>query len=139
MREHIHTCILTHAHTNMHSVRYSHIDVYLSSELFFVQVFAGFYPMDQSEYSVLRSALEKLTLNDSSVSVFQDSSVALGQGWRLGFLGLLHMDVFRQRLEEVCVRGRFVCVCFVVYGVHAPVSVHEYVRKFFLLRGGTLS
>ena len=66
-----------------------------------MQVFAGFYPMDQSEYPVLRTALEKLTLNDSSVSVFQDSSVALGQGWRLGFLGLLHMDVFRQRLEEV--------------------------------------
>ncbi|CAI8034513.1 Translation factor GUF1, mitochondrial, partial [Geodia barretti] len=65
-----------------------------------LQVFAGFYPMDQSEYPVLRTALEKLTLNDSSVSVFQDSSVALGQGWRLGFLGLLHMDVFRQRLEE---------------------------------------
>ena len=64
-------------------------------------MFAGFYPMDQSEYPSLRTALEKLTLNDSSVSVFHDSSVALGQGWRLGFLGLLHMDVFRQRLEEV--------------------------------------
>ena len=57
--------------------------------------------MDQSEYPVLRTALDKLTLSDSSVSVFQDASVALGQGWRLGFLGLLHMDVFRQRLEEV--------------------------------------
>ena len=66
-----------------------------------LQVFAGFYPMDQSEYPVLRTALEKLALNDSSVSVFKDSSMALGQGWRLGFLGLLHMDVFRQRLEEV--------------------------------------
>ena len=63
--------------------------------------------MDQSEYPFLRTALDKLTLNDSSVSMFQDSSVALGQGWRLGFLGLLHMDVFRQRLEEVCVA---VCV-----------------------------
>ena len=62
--------------------------------------------MDQSEYHSLRTALEKLTLNDSSVSVFQDSSVALGQGWRLGFLGLLHMDVFRQRLEEVKEGGR---------------------------------
>ena len=72
------------------------------------QVFAGMYPMDQSEYPSLRSSLEKLILNDSSVSVFHDSSVALGQGWRLGFLGLLHMDVFRQRLEEVCV---CVCVC----------------------------
>ena len=63
-------------------------------------VFAGVYPMDQSEYPSLRTALDKLTLNDRSVSVLHDSSVALGQGWRLGFLGLLHMDVFRQRLEE---------------------------------------
>ena len=66
--------------------------------------------MDQSEYPFLRTALEKLVLNDSSVSVFNDSSVALGQGWRLGFLGLLHMDVFRQRLEEVCVCAYLVCV-----------------------------
>ena len=57
--------------------------------------------MDASEYLPLRAAVEKLTLNDSSVAVHPDSSVALGQGWRLGFLGLLHMDVFRQRLEEV--------------------------------------
>ena len=77
-----------------------------------LQVFAGFYPMDQSEYPVLCAALEKLTLNDSSVSMVQDSSMALGQGWRLGFLGLLHMDVFRQRLEEVCVFVHvFVGVC----------------------------
>ncbi|KAK2165573.1 hypothetical protein LSH36_48g03046 [Paralvinella palmiformis] len=63
-------------------------------------VFAGIYPVDQSEYSALRSAIEKLLLNDSSVSVNIDSSAALGQGWRLGFLGLLHMDVFSQRLEQ---------------------------------------
>lgn len=63
-------------------------------------VFAGMYPMDQSEYSVLRTAIEKLALNDSSVTVYPDSSAVLGQGWRLGFLGLLHMDVFQQRLEE---------------------------------------
>ncbi|KAL5470982.1 hypothetical protein EMCRGX_G029052 [Ephydatia muelleri] len=63
-------------------------------------VFAGMYPMDQSEYPVLRTAIEKLTLNDSSVSIYPDSSAVLGQGWRLGFLGLLHMDVFQQRLEE---------------------------------------
>ena len=67
----------------------------------FLQVFAGMYPMDQSEYSVLRTAIEKLALNDSSVTVYPDSSAVLGQGWRLGFLGLLHMDVFQQRLEEV--------------------------------------
>uniref|UniRef100_A0A8C9Y9F4 GTP binding elongation factor GUF1 n=1 Tax=Sander lucioperca TaxID=283035 RepID=A0A8C9Y9F4_SANLU len=63
-------------------------------------VFAGMYPMDQSEYQGLRSAIERLTLNDSSVTVQRDSSMALGAGWRLGFLGLLHMEVFNQRLEQ---------------------------------------
>uniref|UniRef100_A0A8C1JAG0 GUF1 homolog, GTPase n=1 Tax=Cyprinus carpio TaxID=7962 RepID=A0A8C1JAG0_CYPCA len=63
-------------------------------------VFAGMYPMDQSEYTALRSAVEKLMLNDSSVTVQRDSSLALGAGWRLGFLGLLHMEVFNQRLEQ---------------------------------------
>ncbi|XP_044060248.1 translation factor GUF1, mitochondrial isoform X2 [Siniperca chuatsi] len=63
-------------------------------------VFAGLYPMDQSEYPGLRSAIERLTLNDSSVTVQRDSSLALGAGWRLGFLGLLHMEVFNQRLEQ---------------------------------------
>lgn len=63
-------------------------------------VFAGVYPVDQSEHISLRSAIEKLTLNDASVSVHPDSCLALGQGWRLGFLGLLHMDVFKQRLEQ---------------------------------------
>ncbi|XP_072315832.1 translation factor Guf1, mitochondrial [Eucyclogobius newberryi] len=63
-------------------------------------VFAGMFPMDQSEYTGLRSAIQRLTLNDSSVSVQRDSSLALGAGWRLGFLGLLHMEVFNQRLEQ---------------------------------------
>ncbi|XP_030621594.1 translation factor Guf1, mitochondrial [Chanos chanos] len=63
-------------------------------------VFAGMYPVDQSEYVGLRSAVEKLSLNDSSVTVQRDSSLALGAGWRLGFLGLLHMEVFNQRLEQ---------------------------------------
>ena len=63
-------------------------------------VFAGIFPADQSQCSSLKSAIEKLLLNDSSVSVEMDSSAALGQGWRLGFLGLLHMDVFCERLEQ---------------------------------------
>ncbi|XP_068719487.1 translation factor GUF1 homolog, mitochondrial-like isoform X2 [Montipora capricornis] len=63
-------------------------------------VFAGVYPVDQTEHIYLRSAIEKLTLNDASVTVHADSCLALGQGWRLGFLGLLHMDVFKQRLEQ---------------------------------------
>ncbi|XP_041359737.1 translation factor Guf1, mitochondrial-like isoform X2 [Gigantopelta aegis] len=63
-------------------------------------VFAGIFPSDQSEYNSLRSAIQKLTLTDASVSIHSDSSPALGQGWRLGFLGLLHMEVFNQRLEQ---------------------------------------
>ncbi|CAL8073078.1 unnamed protein product [Orchesella dallaii] len=63
-------------------------------------VYAGVYPMDQSEHPMLRSALEKLLLNDSSVESKVESSAALGHGWRLGFLGVLHMDVFNQRLEQ---------------------------------------
>ena len=63
-------------------------------------VFAGVYPSDQSQHLALKSAIEKLCLNDSAVSVTPDSSPALGQGWRLGFLGLLHLDVFSQRLQQ---------------------------------------
>jgi elongation factor 4 len=63
-------------------------------------VFAGIYPVDSSEFEMLRDAIEKLTLNDASVSVERKSSVALGLGFRCGFLGLLHMDVFKQRLEQ---------------------------------------
>lgn len=63
-------------------------------------VFAGVYPSDQSMYRNLQRAIQKLTLNDASVSVYPDNSVALGQGWRIGFLGLLHMDVFKQRLSQ---------------------------------------
>ncbi|XP_026468285.1 translation factor GUF1 homolog, mitochondrial [Ctenocephalides felis] len=63
-------------------------------------VFAGVYPAEQSQHVMLRSAIEKLVLNDSAVSVSTDSSPALGQGWRLGFLGLLHLEVFSQRLQQ---------------------------------------
>lgn len=63
-------------------------------------VFAGMYPADSSEFEHLRDAIEKLTLNDASVTVEKKSSTALGLGFRCGFLGLLHMDVFKQRLEQ---------------------------------------
>nr|CAH7722848.1 unnamed protein product [Callosobruchus chinensis] len=63
-------------------------------------VFAGIYPMDQSQHIHLRGAIEKLALNDSAVTIDVDTSPALGQGWRLGFLGLLHMEVFSQRLQQ---------------------------------------
>ena len=63
-------------------------------------VFAGIYPVDNSEFELVRDAIEKLTLNDASVKVEKKSSQALGLGFRCGFLGLLHMDVFKQRLEQ---------------------------------------
>ncbi|KAJ3039552.1 Translation factor guf1 mitochondrial [Rhizophlyctis rosea] len=63
-------------------------------------VFAGLYPLETSDYTKLNEALDRLTLNDASVSVAKETSHALGQGFRLGFLGTLHMDVFKQRLEE---------------------------------------
>ena len=63
-------------------------------------VFAGIFPVDATEFDQLREAIEKLTLNDASVTVEKKSSAALGLGFRCGFLGLLHMDVFRQRLEQ---------------------------------------
>lgn len=63
-------------------------------------VFAGIYPVDNSDYEHVRDAIEKLTLNDPSVHVEKENSVALGLGFRCGFLGLLHMDVFKQRLEQ---------------------------------------
>lgn len=63
-------------------------------------VFAGIYPVEATEFEMVRDAIEKLTLNDPSVRVEKESSVALGLGFRCGFLGLLHMDVFKQRLEQ---------------------------------------
>ncbi len=63
-------------------------------------VFAGIYPVDSEDFEQLQEAIEKLTLNDASVTVEKKGSAALGLGFRCGFLGLLHMDVFKQRLEQ---------------------------------------
>ncbi|XP_075085792.1 translation factor GUF1 homolog, mitochondrial isoform X1 [Nicotiana tabacum] len=63
-------------------------------------VFSGLYPADGSDFEALNHAIERLTCNDASVSVTKESSTALGLGFRCGFLGLLHMDVFHQRLEQ---------------------------------------
>ncbi|OCH88190.1 GTP-binding protein lepa [Obba rivulosa] len=63
-------------------------------------VYAGVYPIDSNDFVKLEESIKRLTLTDRSVEVMRESSTALGQGCRLGFLGTLHMDVFRQRLED---------------------------------------
>ena len=63
-------------------------------------VFAGLYPIDTDRFEELRDALEKLKLNDSSISYEPESSAALGFGFRVGFLGILHMEVIKERLER---------------------------------------
>ena len=63
-------------------------------------VFCGLFPVDSSEFEDLREAIEKLALNDASFSFEMESSAALGFGFRCGFLGLLHLDVIRDRIER---------------------------------------
>lgn len=63
-------------------------------------VFAGVFPMETIDYESMKGAVDKLSLNDPSVHVEMETSPALGVGWRVGFLGVLHMEVFIQRLEQ---------------------------------------
>ncbi|WP_420331227.1 translation elongation factor 4 [Mycoplasma todarodis] len=63
-------------------------------------VFTGFYPIDGKDYEQLKEALEKISLSDSSITFEPETSLALGHGFRVGFLGMLHMEVLQERLER---------------------------------------
>ncbi|HEY6366611.1 MAG TPA: translation elongation factor 4 [Candidatus Binatia bacterium] len=80
-------------------------------------VFSGLYPTDTNQYQGLRDALEKLRLNDSSFTFEPETSQALGFGFRCGFLGLLHMDIVRERLEREFALSLITTAATVVYQV----------------------
>lgn len=69
------------------------VEVFPGFERMTPTVYAGLFPVDQEDFNALENALERLRLNDPSVTVTPDKSTALGLGWKLGFLGTLHMEV----------------------------------------------
>ncbi len=81
-------------------------------------VYCGLFPQDSKDFTALREAIERLKLNDSALTFEPEKSIALGLGFRCGFLGLLHMDIVRERLEREYGLELIVSAPSVVYQVH---------------------
>ena len=100
-------------------------------------VFAGLYPTNAEQYEELRDALEKLQLNDASLHYEPESSVALGFGFRCGFLGLLHMEIVRERLEREFDLDLISTVPNVEYHVYKTDGARELVENPSLMPHGS--
>lgn len=101
-------------------------------------VFAGIYPIDPDEYEELRSSIEKLQLNDASLTFEPESSVALGFGFRCGFLGLLHLEIVQERLDREFDMGVISTVPNVSYRAYTKKGEVIEVHNPFALPGPNL-
>jgi GTP-binding protein LepA len=97
-------------------------------------VFAGLYPSEADQYPDLRDALEKLSLNDSALSIEPERNAALGNGFRCGFLGLLHLDIIQERLEREYDCDLIVTAPSVLYEVKLTVKQAASIVRSSLLK-----